>query len=115
MTFKKLSLQENLPEQRAERSNLHKRQSPTTVSPAWLPPPPTDSEVRDEGETRSTGPAPELTGSSDETGETLYKIRVNLTVEKLFLPPHYQKTKLIRAIDHFISSLQGTRRIFDRD
>lgn len=50
-------------------------------------------EVSDEGQMSFTGSAPEHSGAKKSV-ETLYKMRVNMTVEKLFPPSHYQKREV---------------------
>lgn len=62
------------------------------VCPVVLLPtaPPIHYEASNEEEMSFTGSAPEHLGAKKSV-ETLYEMRVNTTVEKLFPPSHYQK------------------------
>lgn len=89
-TFKNLSVQDSLlamgPKHFAQRVVT------TSLSPMLLPPtPPVEYEAREEGV-----PGAQLLSShvAETTAETLKKMRVNLTVQKLFPPLHYQKREV---------------------
>ena len=86
MTFKKNSASEKTSEKKGS-------QSPWLVPHCFRPPLLVQHEASNEGERSFTGSAPEHLGAKKSV-ETLCKMRVNLTVEKLFPPSHCQRREV---------------------